>query len=843
MILILSEINKVLARIVIILLLLFPIHSFCQLSDKISLYDIIGEFSDCEINKDASLLVFSGGRHFTGNSEEKVVLIDLNKKEKISSYKYDRPFKARRVAISPDNSKIACSVYDDTYSSGTVYKILVWDRYTGKLICEKKVKKLTDNISFSSDSKYLAYDDTDKKIKIVDVYSSKLKNELELGVDKDYTFDKNWNYVAYISNESTINIWNVNNNAKEKSIECKGCIIDKIEYSYDGKYILCLTKKTLRVYEAKSGILVLSKQAPEDKNGCYYTLSSFFSMSKSNSLFLYQISKENAKEKNNKYEHTIYFHSFIKNNTVDSIKGVFNYAFFSNDDNKAILVSSNEINIYRIVRYTDKNQIYAYDKAKNGNIDDCRSYLKQYPKGEYVEEIKTDMIKKEKAAYEKALSGNNSDCSTYLTQYPEGKYVSEVKTEMIKKENTAYELALNGKISDCSNYLKEYPNGKYLTQVSNAKSEREQYEKAKKGTVEDCNSYISKYPTGKYINEVKNIINNKDQEAYLKAKSGNSVDCSNYISRFSNGKYIKEVVILKNEKLAYEKAVGGTVNDCNTYIAQYPAGQYTKEVLLLKNDKLQDIKNAEAKKQADLKKEAEKNAYEKALNGSVSDCNNYLTKYPNGEYLNQVNSLKQEKQNKIKKDNLFTINSNKANWKMGNKLCKETTNGIICGTLNQWNEDKSMAQIKIVTSPGGTYEGESLSKGNLIWIAASGKAWHICFDDEITKSVSNDKSNIITNSSNNSSSTTNSKYDVGDFVYFCQAAHDHSGWMFMRRDFTAMIKGVIEELNSNKTKAKVKVVKCYECASMGTFNGQTVYEGSEIWVDIYSWDKYPCNTK
>jgi len=80
-------------------------------------------------------------------------------------------------------------------------------------------------------------------------------------------------------------------------------------------------------------------------------------------------------------------------------------------------------------------------------------------------------------------------------------------------------------------------------------------------------------------------------------------------------------------------------------------------------------------------------------------------------------------------------NSNKALWKLGGKICCEKNNGLICGTINQWNEDKSQVLIKIISSPGGTYEGEDLVKGNTIWVPASGRGWHLCLQDEIDKSI------------------------------------------------------------------------------------------------------------
>lgn len=84
--------------------------------------------------------------------------------------------------------------------------------------------------------------------------------------------------------------------------------------------------------------------------------------------------------------------------------------------------------------------------------------------------------------------------------------------------------------------------------------------------------------------------------------------------------------------------------------------------------------------------------------------------------------------------------SNKANWKLGNKLCNDINNGVVVTTLQRFNEDKSMAEVKIVTGPGGKYNGESIEKGNSIWVNTKGDGWHLCFESEKQNSLANDKS-------------------------------------------------------------------------------------------------------
>jgi hypothetical protein len=223
------------------------------------------------------------------------------------------------------------------------------------------------------------------------------------------------------------------------------------------------------------------------------------------------------------------------------------------------------------------------------------------------------------------------------------------------------------------------------------------------------------------------------------------------------------------EKQIYSKVINSTSDEPYlTYLRLYPNGEYTSVVKNQYNNL--------------IKKRDEESLYNEVLN--TRDYDKYLNKYPYGIYTSTINSKKQqyyqsiendriekERQQKlalekerirkeqeaialietekrlererVERSNKLVIiekNSNRALWKLGNKICLEYNGDIICGTINQWNEDKSLAQIKIVTSPGGTYEGESLSKNNLIWVSSSGKGWHLCLDDEIQKSLANDKS-------------------------------------------------------------------------------------------------------
>ncbi len=208
-----------------------------------------------------------------------------------------------------------------------------------------------------------------------------------------------------------------------------------------------------------------------------------------------------------------------------------------------------------------------------------------------------------------------------------------------------------------------------------------------------------------------------EEEDYTIAKNRNDFD--SYLTKYPNGKYYSEISALK-EDYFYDLALSGFVSECDNYLNNYPQGKYLDKIVNLKT---------------------ERQLYKKALDGGLTDYNAYLLKYPSGTYSAEITKLKNKKTQEINRANKIKTNSNKALWKLGCKLCNQTTNGIICGVLNQWNENKTKVLVKILTSPGGSYEGEQLTKNNTIWVSSSGKGWHLCLEDEIQTSLNNDNSN------------------------------------------------------------------------------------------------------
>lgn len=114
--------------------------------------------------------------------------------------------------------------------------------------------------------------------------------------------------------------------------------------------------------------------------------------------------------------------------------------------------------------------------------------------------------------------------------------------------------------------------------------------------------------------------------------------------------------------------------------------------------------------------------YSVASNGSVSDCHNYLAKYPNGRYASEINT---------RKNRLYSIrqNSRPSLWTQGDRICTSNNpNGQIQAVVEQWNNDRSKVKVKILAGYDGLYQGEDIYKGNMIWITTDG--WYECLGDE-----------------------------------------------------------------------------------------------------------------
>jgi hypothetical protein len=272
----------------------------------------------------------------------------------------------------------------------------------------------------------------------------------------------------------------------------------------------------------------------------------------------------------------------------------------------------------------------------------------------------------------------------------------------------------------------------------------------------DFISFMNKYPNSSYKPKV--------IEALL-SKANDISDCYLLCNKLNP---ICESAVDK----AYSIALKGNKNDKKSYLTYFNNSKYSN-IIQSQYDKLIE---EEKDRQAKIDKEKEEQRLRDIQIQSDKE------KAEKTEQERQAKEAKIEKENQAKKMTQINANSNRAVWKLGNKLCHDFNGSLIIGTLNQWNEDRSMAQIKIISSPGGKYKGDDISIGNNVWIESLTDGWHKCIDEELN-SVSYQTPNTNTNQSNaNLSNSSNSSAfnatDAGRFAKsfgkkFLSSCHDY----------------------------------------------------------------------
>lgn len=330
------------------------------------------------------------------------------------------------------------------------------------------------------------------------------------------------------------------------------------------------------------------------------------------------------------------------------------------------------------------------------------------------------------------------------------------------------------------------------------------YKKALKGKAQEEVDYLKVCPYDDHKAALENdIVNNKTNkigdiavvlDGYpalkdrLKAKMLAMVvsvaDCQTFMKYYAGtpeaGRVDDKLYSLAKESIS--------ISDCDSYLNTFPNGKHAAEIRGLKT---------------------EIPYYEKARNGGIPECTAYLTKYPNGHFSNQIRPRKQRLEQ-------LAANSNKATWKQGNKICHcKNNDDIIMLTLDQWNEDKSAFKGIVVASPGGTYEGNSLKKGNQLWVEPKG--WHKCLEDEVSTALANDKSQedeAVQGSRKKDPSKM--KFPIGSVVKVSEG-----NWL-LNCEWTAQV----EDWNDDYTQMFIHILSVD-----GTSCGDAIRRGDRVWAD------------
>ena len=120
-----------------------------------------------------------------------------------------------------------------------------------------------------------------------------------------------------------------------------------------------------------------------------------------------------------------------------------------------------------------KQQVDAFVADSTAKAQALLAEQQAKEKAEAEAQAQAEAEQKEEAAYRKCTTV--AGCDSYLKAYPKGKYVEEVKARKAElEEDEAYNKCTT--IAACESYLKAYPQGRYAAEVNKKKAELEKAE-------------------------------------------------------------------------------------------------------------------------------------------------------------------------------------------------------------------------------------------------------------------------------------------------------------------------------------------------------------------------------
>ena len=70
-------------------------------------------------------------------------------------------------------------------------------------------------------------------------------------------------------------------------------------------------------------------------------------------------------------------------------------------------------------------------------------------------------------------------------------------------------------------------------------------------------------------------------------------------------------------------------------------------------------------------------------------------------------------------------------WHVGSQICLIRSNGIMHAVVEKINGDQTFAEVKVLASPSGEYNGQEVKKNRTIWIQKN-TGWHLALDEEVS---------------------------------------------------------------------------------------------------------------
>ena len=254
--------------------------------------------------------------------------------------------------------------------------------------------------------------------------------------------------------------------------------------------------------------------------------------------------------------------------------------------------------------------------------------------------------------------------------------------------------------------------------------------------------FVAGFPKGEVVFENYSYSNNVDKGLFWSTRItfGEMSDGMAWVKRAYDTKYGfvtaggKYVAIDKYDKILqpFRNSQASVVSD-------------GKEIIISENCNFIDYTDRQKEKdeQARLAAEEAERARQQCIQDSLDRVRQRIQ-----DSLDRIERARvEEERRRAEHERKITVNCNYKLWSKGDHICYVFPNGsykdkIACGTLEEWNENRTKAHIKIVTSPSNslTYDGELLEKNNTFWISTQGTKWHLAIQGEFEKSLEYDNS-------------------------------------------------------------------------------------------------------
>lgn len=302
------------------------------------------------------------------------------------------------------------------------------------------------------------------------------------------------------------------------------------------------------------------------------------------------------------------------------------------------------IDIYRRVLYlepgnsTAKNKLqtlYYSEGSKyysNGNYSKVVDYLGAYKRDVGANENVDYMY------YNSIIKSNTGDI-----EYAKAR-LQEIKDARYQRDLALYnQTKAKNTIEACDVYLSKYPKGEFAQDVRLLKDNIAYKTAEVKNTFEAYMGYLKEYPSGKHIYDAKLKLQQFIDTQFTLAMSSSDISlCDNFMRNYPDSPKIAEISAYKNlliENQYWQKVqTSNKEDDYKSYLTKYPNGQYVNAA----NQKLKEYDN--------------KAYYHASYKNTTTAYNEYLQNYPNGNYRNLAIKKRDKK---IKLDNYKTRVKNK----------------------------------------------------------------------------------------------------------------------------------------------------------------------------------------